>query len=383
MGLIWAAVGAIGGTFGDQWKDFYTVPEDISPTAAVFPAFKAGTNAGRGSNTSSSVSVVTNGSKFVVPEGFGLVLMEDGAFTGYVTEPGGYIWDSESQDSKSIFAGSGFVDSLVKTTWDRFKFGGRPQSQQMAIFVSLKELPNNKFGTASAIYWDDSYLRTQAGANVRGTYTLRIVDPLLFIKQFVPTKYLQTGQIFDFTDLNNGQAHQLFDEVVGSLSSAFAQYANEPEKHNRISSLQQDSLGFSKTLASVVDSNYGWKASRGLEIVRTAIVGIDYDDETRDLLKTVQRADSLVGSRGNSNLQASVAAGIQAAGSIEGSAGILGLGIASNSIGLGGFVQQDTASTGSAESDLQTKLRQLRQLFDEGLISQVEFDAAKAKALGL
>ena len=38
MGLIQAALGALGGTLADQWKDFYTVPEGLSPTAALFAA---------------------------------------------------------------------------------------------------------------------------------------------------------------------------------------------------------------------------------------------------------------------------------------------------------------------------------------------------------
>ncbi len=45
MGLIKAAIGAIGGTLADQWKDFLTVPANIEPTAALFPAVRAGTNA--------------------------------------------------------------------------------------------------------------------------------------------------------------------------------------------------------------------------------------------------------------------------------------------------------------------------------------------------
>ena len=73
------------------------------------------------------------------------------------------------------------MDPLVTGSWERFKFGGRPSSQQSAFFVSLKELVNNKFRTASEIYWDDWYLNAQVGAIARGTYTLRITDPLLFI----------------------------------------------------------------------------------------------------------------------------------------------------------------------------------------------------------
>ena len=50
MGLISAVTGAIGGTFADQWKDFYTVPAGLPSTAALFAAVPQGTNAGRGSN---------------------------------------------------------------------------------------------------------------------------------------------------------------------------------------------------------------------------------------------------------------------------------------------------------------------------------------------
>ena len=151
MGLLQAAIGAIGGTTADQWVDFFTVPEGLAPTAAVFPAVAQGQNAGRGSNTQGSQAVITNGSKFIVPEGYGLVLLQDGAFTGFAAEPGAYIWDSEDSASQSIFTGGGLVDSLIKQSWERFKYGGRPSAQQAAVFVCLRELPNNKIGTQSEI----------------------------------------------------------------------------------------------------------------------------------------------------------------------------------------------------------------------------------------
>jgi membrane protease subunit (stomatin/prohibitin family) len=108
MGLIRAAIGAIGGTFADQWKDFYTISSQLAPTVAISAAVKQGTDSGRGSNTMGSENVISNGSKIIVPEGYGLVLVQDGAFTGFVTEPGGYTWDSDSLDSASVFAGNGF-----------------------------------------------------------------------------------------------------------------------------------------------------------------------------------------------------------------------------------------------------------------------------------
>jgi membrane protease subunit (stomatin/prohibitin family) len=380
MGLMQAVVGSIGGALADQWKDFYTVPDGLPATAALFAAVPRGTNAGRGSNTKGSTNIITNGSKIVVPEGYGLLLFQDGAVTGFASEPGGYEWRSDDLNSKSIFTGGGLVDSLVKQSWERFKFGGQPGSQQAAFFVSLKELPDNRFGTQSEIYWDDGFLNTQVGAVTRGSYTMKIMDPILFVKRFVPAKYLQPGEVFDFTDLDNAAAGQLFNEVVGSLAPAFSLYTNDPGKGNRITKLQQDSIGFAKSLSDAVETAYQWKSDRGLAIVKTAIVSIEYDANTKELLKTVQRADALSGSRGNSNLQASVAQGMQAAGENTGAAGMMGIGMASGMMGGMGSLQQ--AATPAADDPI-AKLKKAKEMLDLGLITQADYDAVKAKELGL
>jgi len=383
MGLIQAVSGAVGGVLADQWKDFYTVPAGLPATAALFAAVPQGTNAGRGSNTKGSSNIISNGSRIVVPEGYGLLLMQDGAITGFVAEPGGYEWRSDDLNSKSIFAGDGLVDTLIKQSWERFKFGGQPGSQQAAFFVSLKELPDNRFGTQSEIYWDDGFLNTQVGAMTRGSYTLKIVDPILFVKNFVPASFLQPGQVFDFTDMDNAAAGQLFNEVVGSLAPAFSLYTNDPSKGNRITKIQQDSVGFAKSLSDAVENAYQWKSDRGLVIAKTAIVSIEYDANTKELLKTVQRADALSGARGNSNLQASVAAGMQAAGENGGAAGMMGIGMASGMMGGLGNLQQPVAPAAPAAEDPIAKLKKAKEMLDLGLITQSDYDALKAKALGL
>lgn len=399
MGLIQAAVGAVGGTLGDQWLDFYGVPDGLAPTAALFPAVAQGQNAGRGANVKGSDGVITNGSKFIVPEGYGLVLLEDGAFTGFAAEPGAYLWDSDEPASQSVYSGGGLVDSVIKQSWERFKFGGRPSTKQAAVFVALKELPNNKFGTQSEIYWDDAFLNTQVGAITRGTYTLKITDPLTFIRNFVPADVIGGGGVFDFTEMDNPAGEQLFNEVVGSLAPAFSMYTNDPAKGNRIAKIQQDSIGFAESLSAAVEQNYQWKSDRGLEIAKTAIISIEYDATTRELLKNVQRADALSGARGNSNLQASVAAGFESAGENAGPGGMLGMGMAAGTTGLGGLQQptqqqapaspaaaapaQPAAPAEPAAEDPMEVLTRAKKMLDAGLITQEDYDAAKAKALGL
>lgn len=388
MGLIKAVIGSVGGTFADQWKDFLTVPANLEPTAALFPAVPVGTNANRGSNTRGSKAIVTNGSRIIVPEGYGLLLFQEGELTAFADEPGGYIWNSNDLNSLSVFARNSVSRSLVNQSWERFKFGGQPGSQQLALFVNMKELPNNKFGTQSEIYWDDAYFNAQVGALTHGTYSIHIVDPILFVKQFVPARYLQAQDVFDLTDRTNASANQLFSEVIGSLAAAFSTYANGSERGNRIIGIQRDSIGFAASLSHVIEEAYQWKSTRGLAISKVNIVGIKYDENTKELLKSVQRADAMAGTRGNVNLQASVAAGMQSAGESGGAEGILGLGIAAGTVNLATLMQHTptpvpSASAAEDTSDLVSLLENLRRAFEAGLIDQAEFNAAKAKALGL
>lgn len=311
MGLIQAFRGSLGGTLADQWKDFYMPIPGVSATAAVYPGIQIALNNNRGANYKGNVNIITNGSKILVPDGTALVTIQDGTITNIVTEPGGYEYTTNDPNSKSIFTGDGIIDSIVKTSWEKFKFGGIPASNQLIFYVNLKEIPNNRFGTQSEIYWDDSYLGTQVGAITRGTYTLKIIDPILFIKNFVPVQYLMSGaKIFDLNDMDNEAAEQLFNEVVGSLSAAFSNYVNDSTKGNRMSKIQGDQFGFAKILSRVVEEGYQWKASRGLELVKTAILAIDYDDDSKMLISDVKKADALSGNRGNSFFQQAAARGM-------------------------------------------------------------------------
>lgn len=383
MGFIKAFAGSLGGAFADQWKDFYVPMQGVPGTAAIFPAVPQGTNAGRGSNTKGSENIITNGSKIIVPEGTALITLQDGAITGCITEPGGFIFTSDDPNAKSMFSGDGIISSTLGQSWERFKFGGQPGSQQSAYYVNLREIPNNRFGTQSEIYWDDAYLNAQVGAVTRGTYTLKIVDPLLFIKNFVPMNYLQDDSaIFDFADMDNDAGAQLFNEVVSSLSAAFSNYTNDPSKGNRITKIQGDQIGFAKSLSQAVEEGYQWKTDRGLEIVKVAIQAIEYDEDTKKLLSDVKKADALSGARGNSFMQQSVARGFQAAGENGGgAAGMAFMGMGINSVGgaMGGL-QQPVQQT---QEDPMEKLKKYKEMLDAGLITQEDYDEQKKRLLGV
>ena len=405
MGFIKAFSGALGGTLADQWKDFYVPDATITGTFAVARAVPQGTNNGRGANTKGNANIISNGSKIVVPEGTALVTMQDGAITGIVAEPGGFEFRSDDVNSQSIFAGDDIVGTAIHSTWEKVKFGGQPGAQQLAFYVNLKEIPNNRFGTQSEIYWDDAFFGTQVGALTRGTYTLKIIDPLLFMKNFVPATYLVAdAPIFDFADMDNPAGEQLFNEVVSSLAAAFSNYTNDPSKGNRMSKIQGDQIGFAQSLSKAVEDGYQWTTDRGLQIVKSAIVSIEYDEDTKEMMKDVKRADALSGARGNSFMQQSVARGMQAAGENGGGANMAFMGMGMGAAGnvMGGMQQQDVGNSyqpnfgqqpqqqapaqevaPQGQVDVTAKLIEMKQLLDAGVVTQEEFDTLKKKLLGL
>ena len=411
MGFIKAFSGALSSTFADQWKDFYGPSEGVPATAALFKAVPKGTNNGVGENYKGQENVITNGSKIIVPEGTALITLQDGQITGLIAEPGGFEFKSDDPNSKSMFAGDGILSSTIGTSWERFKFGGQATSQQLAFYINLKEIPNNRFGTQSEIYWDDAYLNTQVGAITRGTYTLKIVDPLLFVKNFVPQKYLTPGApVFDFADMDNDAATQLFNEVVGTLSAAFSNYTNDPSKGNRISKIQGDQIGFAQAMSKAVEDAYQWRGDRGLEIVKTAILSIEYDADTKALLSDVKKADALSGARGNSFMQQSVARGVQAAGENGGGTGMafMGMGMQAGAGMMNGMQQPANANQNPfinvagaataqpapeaqpqqvqaepAQADPYAELKKAKELLDAGIITQEDFEAKKKQLLGI
>lgn len=406
MGFIQAIKGSIGGTLSDQWKDYYGPKNNVSPTCGIFPGVLMGVNNNRGANYKGNSNIITNGSKVIVPENTALITIQDGAITNIITEVGGYIYTNSDINSKSIFAGDSIIDSLIKSSWEKFKFGGVPSAQQLLFYVNLKEIPNNRFGTQSEIYWDDAFFGTQVGAVTRGTYTLRIVDPILFVKNFLPLKYISPdAPEFDFSDMDNAAGEQLFNEVVSCLGAAFSNYTNNPDKGNRMSKIQADQIGFAKAMGQAVEDAYQWKSSRGLEIVKTAILSIEYDEDTKALMSDVKKADALMGARGDAFFKQAVARGIESAGENGGGEGIAFMGMGMQSVGpmmgniqqpinqnMNSNIQQPTqpnvnqnmqSMNQASPTNSTEKLIEMKKLLDAGVISKEEFDKVKKDLLGL
>ena len=148
MGLIKAAVGAIGGTLADQWKEFFTC-DAIDENVLVVKGTKR--VSGRSSNTKGEQDVISDGSAIAVADGQCMMVVEQGKVVELSAEPGIFIYKNDL--APSIFAGNLTHDltGIAKDLWSRFQFGGGTGKDQRVYYFNTKELMGNKYGTATPI----------------------------------------------------------------------------------------------------------------------------------------------------------------------------------------------------------------------------------------
>lgn len=400
MGFIKAFSGALSGTFADQWKDFYVPMANVPATTGLFPAVLQGTNANRGENYKGSENIITNGSKIVVPEGTALITVENGAVTGFISEPGGYEFRSNDPNSRSMFSGDGILSSTISQSFERFKFGGQPGVQQLAFYVNLKPITGNRFGTQTPIYWQDEYLATRAGGSARGTYSLKIVDPILFFKGFVPDKYKgANASIFDFADMDNPACDHLFNDFLTCLTGAFKRFSLKSKENNMdtIDYIQSNLDQFALTMDEEIENTYQWSSNYGIKVISVNLQA-DYDGPTLEVLEEARKADqeirraSRMGQAYSSNMAGMMAAASgeamkTAAGNENGAMmGFMNMNMASqNGANLMGAVNNvpTGAPTTNPPEDPTEKLLNAKKLLDAGAITSEDYNKLKAQILGI
>ena len=182
MGLIKAAVGAVGGTLADQWKEFFyceSIPVDVLITKGKKRI------SGRSSNVRGEENIITNGSGIAVADGQAMIVVEQGKVLDFCADPVYYTFDLGGEPS--LFAGGSFKENAaasLRSAWDRFKFGGSPGKDTLGYYFNLKELVGNKYGTPNPVPFRvvDRYIGLDIDITIRcfGEYSYQISNPILF-----------------------------------------------------------------------------------------------------------------------------------------------------------------------------------------------------------
>ena len=226
MGLIKAAIGAVGGTLADSWKEAIHCPS-IDNKTLLKVGTKMSDGSSRTSNTKGTSNYISNGSAIMVETGTCMLTLDNGKITNIVTEPGRYILDNST--APSIFAGQ--IKDSLKDVLSRFTYGGTPAAEQKVVYINLQEIPNLLFGTSEPMPYFDPYYNTSIELKCFGTFSIQIPDAEAAVRFYteVCPKGVNAGdltaqEVFG-TDQYKGEFMQALLGGLSALSDQGVMYA--------------------------------------------------------------------------------------------------------------------------------------------------------------
>ena len=276
MGLIKAITTATSTSLADQWKEYFYC-DSLDSDVLVVKGKKRVLN--RSSNTKGSDNIITNGSGIAVNEGQCMLIGDQGKVVEVCAEPGEFTYDSSTEPS--IFYGN-LGESIVSTFKNigrRFTFGGDSAKDQRVYYVNIKEIMDNKFGTANPIPFRvvDRNINLDIDVSIRcnGVYSYKIVDPLLFYTNVCAN----VSHEFTRDEID----HQLKTEFISALQPCFAKISQLEVRPNMIPGHVEELTQFmNETLTEK------WSQTRGLAIVSIAMNPITLPEEDAALIKQAQ-----------------------------------------------------------------------------------------------
>ena len=214
MGLIKAITGSIGGTLKDQWLDLIKCDNMDMDTLMVKQTTKTGQ--------------ISKGSRILVAPGQAVVIYDSGSILDASAEEGVYTFDQSS--SPSFFGGQ--FGPVFKEMWQRFTYGGTPAKEQAIFFFNIKEILDNKFGTATPIPFQDwshaipnqmTGSLSPMGVNVRcyGKYTFQLDDIAVFMRN-----HAGTGTVIKKGDITE----QMRSEVIAAFQNVLNEMGNSQHR---------------------------------------------------------------------------------------------------------------------------------------------------------
>ncbi len=344
MGFLKAFGGAISGSFANQWLEYMAPPANMTDHVLLAKAVTVKSNGSENNDNEENANVISNGSKFLVPDNTCLILVKNGGIEAVISEPGGYTYTTENTpEAKSMFSGDGFFASTFGQSFQQFKYGGQPGNQQFAFYVNLKDIAGLRYGTQNSIrYKDANYANTMLAVTSNGTYTIKVVDPILLFKNLVPVD-ITSGQgrgTFELGEGDGGVEDSLFAGFVGSLAAALSAFTKGGKS---IDDIQGGTTEFAKSVNEAVEANYQWATKYGLQIVNVQPMGLDWDEASVDLINKFNTGNLMQGGVGAAYAQTQIAEGVNAAGNNAGTTGMMGMGMG---VGMMGGMQGMTQPMG-------------------------------------
>lgn len=292
MGLIKALTSSTSSTLGDQFKEFITCPNVDKNVLIVRGSVQHGEG-----NKNPSDGVITNGSKIVIPQGWAMMLVDNGKVVEFSSEPGDYVYDSSSEPS--IFyggLGKGIIDS-IKTLGSRITYGGQTAKDQRVYYVNLLTVMGNKFGsTQPKKITDEKYGIIEI--TFFGEYAYRVEDPVALVGNVLG------ANAKDVVTFDEVMGSQLKMEFVEQISKAISEVMRD--KKVSFGDMQSYGSEISDKMNEILSSS--WKAKYGLIVTDVAMGDINVTEDSMERINRIDDATIFSDAKLQSGLMATASA---------------------------------------------------------------------------
>nr|WP_195230021.1 SPFH domain-containing protein [Ruminococcus bromii] len=328
MGIIKAAINAVGGGLADSWLEVIE-PSPMGDNTLICPGQLVSQN-GKSQNKKGSENIVSNGSVIHVYDNQMMILIDGGKIVDFTAEPGYFKVNNSSMPS--LFCGQ-FGDS-IKETFNRIKYGGIPSQAQRVFYINLQEIKGIPFGTSTPVNYFDNFYNSELMLRAHGTYSIKVVEPFKFYQEVIPREAVTENKSVDFADVRA----QYNEEFVGALGSAINQYSADGE---RISFIKSKQRLIGQYMAQTLDEE--WTQARGMEVFAVGM-DVSYTEDSQELINMRNKGAMLSDAAVQQGyVAANISEGLKDAGSNANGAmaGFMGMGIGMNAGGniMGGYQQ--------------------------------------------
>lgn len=297
---------------------------------------------------------IKNASKLIVAPGQGCIVVYEGKVMNVLTEEGVYMLESDNHP---------FI-----TTFLKLRQSFESEHKMKLYFFRTAEIINLPWGTSNPIKYLDSSYKFPVELGAHGTFSARITRPQDMFSNVVGSK--------DYYSAEN-----LRDAVIARFMPKLASYlaASSYSVLNIDANISNISQAMQTDLSLVFDD-------LGLELTNFSIEATTFSENTMEKVEKIGNMTSeaiAAGEVGLSYVELEKLKALRDAAKNEG--GLAGAGL---QVGAGLELsktltnqKEELTSMKDESSDAVTKLKRLKMLLDEGILTQEEFDTKKKQLL--
>ena len=258
--------------------------------------------------------------------------------------------------------------------------GGVSSFHCLIVFVKKTESKELKWGTVTPIDVRDKQWGIITTVRARAVYKLLVTDPIIFVKKLLGINYQSKNEL-DYNNYIGG----LFSSVIYSMLSEY------------INSLDSELIGINSRTAEISEIIYNklhqYVSKYGLECTSFNLISIDLNREKYDEIDKSQIASiamkrdakakkevvEILGDQWGKQQTVDI---LKASAENPGNGGV-GAGIVMSAVGISELSKLSNSNNNDSFGIYTEKLKAIRQLFDDGLINEEEYNKLRKSVIDL